>query len=264
MDIFVVLFSVIIAVAVFCIFLIFPANGKKAKAFDKKYIAHRGLHGCGIKENTAEAFENAVKNGFGVELDIRLSKDGIPVVNHDATLKRVFGIDKNVSEMTEKELNEVGVPSFSKVLEILGSKVPLVAEIKGENFSTEVCEKTAEILDNYNGIYCVESFNPMHLRWFKKNRKNVIRGQLSTTFEDERNGKHTVRNFLLRNLLLNFLSRPHFISYEHKFFPLPVRINKLYGAHMVCWTVTSQNEADKASKHYSAFIFEGFIPKNSK
>lgn len=264
MDIFIVLFSVLILFVVLYLFLIFPSNGKKAKDFDNKYIAHRGLHGGSIKENTLEAFENAVKNGFGVELDIRLSKDGVPVVNHDATLKRVFGIDKNVSDMTEYELNSVGVPSFKAVLEILDSKVPLVAEIKGEDISTEVCEKTAEILDNYKGIYCVESFNPMHLRWFKINRKNVIRGQLSTTFDDEENVKHGVRNFFLRNLLLNFLSRPHFISYEHKYFPLSVRLNKLYGSHMVCWTITSQEEADKASKHYSTFIFESFIPKNDE
>lgn len=243
------------------LFMICPASGKKAKAFDRMYIAHRGLHGGDVKENTAQAFENAVIKGFGVELDIHLSKDGIPVVHHDASLKRVFNVDKLVKDMTEAELNEIGVPSFITVLNILDGKVPLVAEIKGESLSTDVCKKSAELLDGYKGLYCVESFNPIHLRWFKKNRKNVIRGQLSTAFGKGKNEKFKLRDQFLRHLLLNFLSRPHFIAYEHKYFGLSVRLCKMLGAHMVCWTPRSKDECEKSKRHYSTYIFENFTPE---
>ena len=250
----------VIGVLVFLYFFaICPANGKKAVAFDGKYIAHRGLHGSEIKENTREAFEKAVEYGYGIELDIQLSSDNVAVINHDYTLKRVFGVDKKVSELSARELRMIGVPTLKEVLEIIGGKVPLVAEIKGESTDIEVCKKAAELLDDYDGIYCVESFNPMHLRWFKKHRPNVIRGQLSTAF-GKRDDKKGLLHQLLRHLLLNFLSRPHFIAYEYKYKSVSARLCALLGAHMVCWTPQSADDINNAKKHYRTFIFEGFEP----
>ncbi len=241
-------------------FLIFPSSGKKAKVFEGRYIAHRGLHGGGITENTMPAFSAAIKKGYGIELDVQLSSDGVPVVCHDCDLKRVFGVDKKVKELTESELNSLGVPSFSAVLELIDGRVPLVTEIKGEDLNTSVCEKAAELLDRYDGLYCVESFNPFYLHWFKKRRKNVIRGQLSTAFGKKRDGKINVLHFFLRHLLLNFLSRPNFIAYEHKYFGISARLCRSFGALMVCWTPASKDELNKAKKHYNTFIFEGFEP----
>ncbi len=251
----------VIGVLIFLYFFaICPANGRKAAAFDGKYIAHRGFHGGDIKENTIPAFKKAIELGYGIELDIQLSSDKVAVIHHDYTLKRVFGIDKKVSELTARELRIIGVPTLSEVLEIIGGRVPLVAEIKGESSDTEVCEKAAELLDNYDGIYCVESFNPMHLRWFKKHRPKVIRGQLSTAFGKRGDGKNKLLHKLLRHLMLNFLSRPHFIAYEHKYPSVSARLCALLGAHMVCWTPKSADDVKKAKKHYKTFIFEGFEP----
>ncbi len=250
----------VIGVLVFLYFFaICPANGRKAAAFDGKYIAHRGFHGGGIKENTREAFEKAVKHGYGIELDIQLSSDKVAVINHDYTLKRVFGVDKKVSELTARELRRIGVPTLKEVLEIIGGKVPLVAEIKGESSDIEVCEKAAELLDDYDGLYCVESFNPMHMRWFKKNRPKVVRGQLSTAF-GKRDNKKGLLHQLLRHLLLNFLSRPHFIAYEFKYKSVSARLCALLGAHMVCWTPKSEADVNASKKHYRTFIFEEFEP----
>ena len=260
MEAFVIVAIIFVCLIGIYIFMICPASGKRAKAFDGKYIAHRGLHGGEVVENTLEAFKQAVEKGYGVELDIQLSSDKIAVVTHDYDLKRVFGIDKKVKDLSCEELKSIGVPTLSEVLAVIDGKVPLVAEIKGEDFSTEVCEKAAELLDGYSGIYCVESFNPMHLRWFKKNRKNVVRGQLSTAFGKKRDGKINVLHTFLRHLLLNFLSRPHFIAYEYKYYGVSARMCKLLGAHMVCWTPKSKEDSDLASKHYSTFIFEGYEP----
>ena len=241
-------------------FAICPANGRKAAAFDGKYIAHRGFHGGEIKENTLSAFEKAVELGYGIELDIQLSSDKVAVINHDYTLKRVFGVDKKVSELTAAELKAIGVPTFKEVLGIIGGKVPLVAEIKGESSDVEVCEKAAELLDDYDSIYCVESFNPLYVRWFKKHRPKVIRGQLSTAFGKRGDGKNKLFHKLLRHLLLNFLSRPHFIAYEFKYKSVSARLCALLGAHMVCWTPKSADDVNASQKHYRTFIFEGFEP----
>ena len=250
----------VIGVLIFLYFFaICPANGRKAADFDGRFIAHRGFHGGDIKENTIPAFKKAVELGYGIELDIHLSSDKVAVIHHDYTLKRVFGVDKKVSELTAKELNAIGVPTFNEVLEIIGGKVPLVAEIKGESSDTEVCEKAAELLDNYDGIYCIESFNPLYVRWFKKHRPKVIRGQLSAAF-GKRDNKKAFRYQLLRHLLLNFLSRPHFIAYEHKYPSVSARLCALLGAHMVCWTIKSESDLNNSKKHYRTYIFESFEP----
>ncbi|MBQ7780170.1 MAG: glycerophosphodiester phosphodiesterase [Clostridia bacterium] len=254
-----IILAVIGALVFLYFFAICPANGRKVAEFDGKLIAHRGLHGGDIKENTRKAFEKAVELGYGIELDIQLSSDKVAVINHDYTLKRVFGVDKKVSELTARELRLIGVPTLKEVLDIIGGKVPLVAEIKGENANVEVCEKAAELLDNYDGIYCVESFNPLHLRWFKKHRPKVIRGQLSTAF-GKRDDKKGLISKLLRYLLLNFLSRPHFIAYEHNYKNLSLRLCSLLGAHMVCWTIKSASDLNNSKKRYKTFIFEEFEP----
>lgn len=242
------------------LFLIFPADGRKAKAWKGRYIAHRGLHGGDVIENTLPAFRRAVEKGCGIELDVQLSSDGVAVVCHDYDLKRVFGDERKVASLTVKELQRIGVPTFDEVLAVIDGRVPLVAEMKGESFDTAVCVKAAELLDGYRGEYCVESFNPMHLRWFKKHRPQVIRGQLSTAFGKKRDGKRNFLHLFLRHLLLNFLSRPHFISYEHTYYGVSVRLCRFFGAMTACWTPESKADCDKASKHYDFFIFEGFEP----
>ena len=69
--------------------------------------AHRGLHDAAVPENSMGAFKAAVDKGVGIELDIQLSSDGIPMVFHDDRLKRVCGIDAKVSDYTADELKKI-------------------------------------------------------------------------------------------------------------------------------------------------------------
>ena len=59
-----------------------------------------------IPENSMAAFANAVEHGYGIELDIQLTKDKQLVVFHDHTLTRMCGIDLPVCEMTYEELQK--------------------------------------------------------------------------------------------------------------------------------------------------------------
>ncbi len=251
------IFYVFLFLLLLCLFLVFPGKGAKASVFRGWYIAHRGLHSDNITENTLSAFSAAIDKGFGIELDVRLSSDGVAVVCHDCGLKRVFGVDKKVSSLTAHELRKLGVPSFASVLDLVAGKVPMIVELKEENTDIAVCERVADLLDSYNGIYCVESFNPLCLYWFRKHRPKVIRGQLSTRFTIK---KHTF-HFFLRYLLCNCLSRPDFIAYEYKYgTAVSLRLCGLLGAEKFCWTIGSEEELRSAQKYFSAFIFEGFIP----
>ncbi len=237
--------------------LVCPHDGKKAEAFRGKRIAHRGLHGGNVVENTLPAFRRAAENGYGVELDVQLSSDGEAVVCHDYDVKRVFGIDRKVKDLTAAELAALGVPTLAEVLDVLDKELPLVVELKGENGDVSVCQKTAEVLDGYEGLYCVESFNPLYLRWFRKNRPAVVRGQLSTRFTKKTRAGSTVLNFVLRHLLLNFLSAPHFIAYDFRYADsASLRACRRLGAMTFGWTPKGMEEIVEAEKSFDAVIFE--------
>jgi glycerophosphoryl diester phosphodiesterase len=103
-----------------------------------KIIAHRGEHdNITIYENTLEAFELALERGiWGIEFDVRWTKDFHPVINHDPDLKRVFNLDLNINDITLEELKSrcPAVPSLSEVIQKYGKQLHLMTEIKAENY----------------------------------------------------------------------------------------------------------------------------------
>ncbi len=252
---------IVIGLIALYLFMIFPSTSKRANAFKGIYFAHRGLHGDGVIENTLEAFKKAVENNYGMEFDVQLSKDNIAVINHDYSLKRVFNIDKKVSSLSAKELNKIGVPTLEQVLKLVDGKTPLLVEIKGESKDTKVCEVAAKTLDKYQGKWCVESFNPFYVKWFKDNRSNVVRGILSSRFSKKNSAGNFIKNITLRSFLLNFMCRPDFVAYEHQYSSdLSLRLQKFLGATLFAWTLRSKKEEEKIRKLYDCMIFEKYRP----
>ena len=106
--------------------------------FKKVLYAHRGLfdNATNAPENSLAAFQKAVDAGYGIELDIQLTKDKIPVVFHDFTLDRVCGVKGKVCDFTYEELlkfplsgSDQRIPKFSEVLSLVDGRVPLIVEI---------------------------------------------------------------------------------------------------------------------------------------
>lgn len=248
-------------------------NKPDMMAFMNIHYAHRGLHKDKniAPENSLAAFELAVKNNYGIELDVQLSKDNVPVVFHDYTLNRVCGIDKLVRDLTFEELKKIKlygsnqhIPHFQEVLDLINGQVPLIVEYKLPGNDTLVCEIGDEILKDYDGPYCIESFNPLALRWYKKSQPEVVRGQLSTKFaETEDAPQSKVLNFALQNLLLNFLGKPDFIAYNYKFrhlFSFSLA-RTLYKVPTVAYTIKSNRQIVHGRDKFDLFIFENFIPE---
>ena len=245
--------------------------------FRHKLFAHRGLHNNAgeAPENSMEAFRRAVEKGFGIELDVQLSKDGIPVVFHDFTLQRVCGVKGKVNQFTYAQLQQFSllhstekIPKFQEVLQVVSGKVPLIIELKIERFNTALCPAVDQMLRQYQGEYCIESFNPRGLRWYKKNHPQVVRGQLSQIFGRHRkkgNLQVDIVLWVLGNLLLNFLTRPDFIAYDWNDYPALSRrlCRRLYHNESVAWTIRSQNQLEKMSREFDVFIFESFIPEKA-
>lgn len=233
-------------------------------AFSGKVFAHRGMFGGRIVENSLAAFRKAVENRYGIELDVQVSADGIAMVVHDENLMRLYGENARVSALSAAELGEYGIPTLKEALEVIDGKVPLIVELKASGKDVSVAPIAAEILDEYNGEYCVESFNPMVLKWFRDCRPEVIRGQLATGMTKD--GKITPKNFMLENLMFDFVSRPDFIAYNHN---EAGRISvflcrKLFGTPVFAWTVKTAEEWSRCADRFDSYICEGLPQKKKK
>lgn len=127
------------------------------------FIAHRGLFDDNIKENTIEAFDNAFNNGYeGIEFDVRLTKDKIPVILHDSFLSRVFGVRGLLRNYTYQELldNKIEIPKFEDVISRYNNKV-MIIELK------EKIDITKYIKDKRN-LYYISSFNYDYISYLNK------------------------------------------------------------------------------------------------
>lgn len=258
----IVLAVIVVVLAILFLWMIKPNKRRDTSYFKGKSYAHRGLHDDEIPENSLWAFREARKNNYGVELDVQMTKDGQLVVFHDGFLDRMCGVNGNLRDYTFDELQEFRlknteerIPLFSDVLETLDG-MDLICEIKGDNGikNYTLCEKTYDMLMTYKGKFCVESFSPFLVGWFKKNHPEIIRGQLSENFMQS-TGKSAV-NFFMTHLLVNVVSRPDFVAYNHLHNSFGLKLVRCFKPLMVCWTAKGPQEQESAWKSYESVIFE--------
>ncbi len=276
MNVFIVL--IIILILLICLLLIAlagfillipffmkPNHRRDVSQFKGKLFAHRGLHDNVIPENSIPAFKAAVENGYGVELDVQMTADGRLVVFHDGNLERMCGVNallkdytyEELSKFRLKETNEI-IPLFSDVLSVLG-KTDLICEIKGDNGQKNytLCEKVYDMLKGYEGAFCIESFSPFLVGWFKNYHPEIIRGQLSQKFTRKDRINFPVR-LSMNNLWVNVVSRPDFIAFRHEdkgSFGFRV-VRFLYRPFIIAWTAKGQEEQFESWKVYDSVIFE--------
>jgi len=266
--------TVIIILAVLIILYLLSLSGRTRhpglKALQGFSYAHRGLHGDGRPENSMAAFQAARDAGYGIELDLHLLSDGNLAVIHDSHLKRTTGLEGRIEDLTTQDLQncflegtDQTIPTFSDVLELYQGKAPLVVELKCVNNNyAALCETTCKILDSYEGAYCLESFDPRCVWWLKKNRPELIRGQLVENFIKAKPPVPRILRFLMTHQMLNFLIRPDFVAYKYSERKnlSNFLIRKLWRLQGVSWTLKSQEEFDTATAEGYLPIFESFIP----
>lgn len=272
MDYLIVLGVILLVMGIIAtVYIILVAPGKKMDIEKYKAVkfAHRGLHDDKRAENSMSAFRAAVDAGFGIELDVRLSSDGVLVVYHDDTLERVARREGLVKDFTAAELAEMklldsddGIPTFAQVLELVDGKLPLLVEIKEDPGVSAVSEKTAEMLAEYKGDYIVESFNPLSLATIAKKLPSATRGILSHRYYAYDKYRKPLY-FLLQALLLNRVCRPAFVAYDHHHADsFSLRLARHLGATTFAWTVRSEEEELIARENgFDSVIFENYIPR---
>lgn len=296
---------------------------RKPVGLSRKPYAHRGLHDAGsgmesaelspgqeayrnrvhaclaaevqvaddkvvAPENSLAAFEAACKAGYGIELDVHLSRDGQVVVIHDGDLRRVAGDNRAVADLTYAELQRIPlrsratvqgrksaetsagspeaqyVPLLSDVLALVDGRVPLVVEIKMDRgLDQELMRKTDALLSAYQGDYVIESFNVLALAWYRKHRPEVARGQLAVPYRGRVDSPDSALRWMAGSLLFNWLGRPDFVAYEwHGGHSLPMRIYRFLGGTPVAWTVRSERAQEESRPDFDGIIFESYLPGN--
>ena len=248
----------------YVVILIRPRKRGNAPASLLCPYAHRGLHGAQIPENSLSAFSRALACGVGIELDVQLSRDGVVMVFHDETLIRMTGCDQRLCELEAAELQALSlhrtsqtIPTFKEVLSLVDGRVPLLVELKGESFDTSLCQKVAELLAQYKGNYCIESFNPLLLRKMRYYLPDAFYGLLYTNVCREKK-RVTPLNVLLTAMAFNALARPDFIAYDKQDRNSRIvrLVTGLYHPPRFVWTVCTDEELELAHALGECPIFE--------
>lgn len=232
-------------------------------AFLKAPIAHRALHDIaqGRPENSRAAVRAAIDAGYGIEIDLQLSRDGVPMVFHDETLERLTPREGWLWDLTAAQLAEVPlkggdetIPTLAEILGIVAGRVPLLIELKDQTLrmgetNGRLETATAALLTSYDGPVAVMSFNPHMIARMADLCPSIPRG-ITTSAYDPADWAPLPAETCDRLRPIPDYDRvgASFISHEHTDLDRP-RVAELaaQGAAILCWTIKSP-EAEAAAR----------------
>jgi glycerophosphoryl diester phosphodiesterase len=218
--------------------------------------AHRGLWRGRTPENSIAAFEAARAAGVGVELDVRLTADGVPVVFHDAGLERMCGHRELLARVASDELaghqlpDGSPIPTLAQALAIMGD-LPVLIELKVDGAGGEIADRVASAIEGLAGLYGVMSFDePTVARLCRLVTDRPV-GLLAIA---DNQVEETIisKAVTARGLGCDYVAPHHSV--------LAIMQAAAGGLPMVTWTVRTPEELELARKHGAAPIFEGFSP----
>jgi len=232
-----------------------------------KPFAHRGLHDQAKPENSLAAIDAAITAGYPVEIDVQVSADRRAVVFHDWNLQRLTGQDAKVADVTSAGLaklrlhgTEEKIPLLEDVLDVMAGRQAVLVEIKSPRQPTALEPEVSRILRGYRGPLAIQSFNPFTLGWFRHHHPEILRGQISCSFDtDDMAGW---KKLILAHYGMNWMSQPHFLAHHWRDLPAvaPSLLRRVFGLPLLVWTVRSAEEQPAALRWADNMIFEGFVP----
>ena len=229
------------------------------------FIAHRGLHGAGVPENSIGSFKLAIKKNLVIEMDVHALKDGTLVVFHDDSLYRMCGVRKKLKDCNYDDIKNLylgdskyKIPLFDEVLKFIDGRVPIIVELKYDRHLGVLEKKAVQYLDNYTGEFCVKSFNPFSVLWFRVNRRRYKRGLLVS-------GRvRTLKDRLLKSRFVFWLCNPDFISCNYRIYNCKL-VNKYKNKiPIIAWTINSDEKIDKYGNKFNGLICENINFKKKK
>jgi glycerophosphoryl diester phosphodiesterase len=239
-------------------------------------IAHRALHdvASGVIENSLTAIDRAVRAGYGIELDLQLSADGVPMVFHDDTLDRLTQATGPVRGRTAQELGDLRltgsddhIPTLARVLQMVDGAVPLLLELKDQSgglgqADVDLEQAVAKVLESYDGDVAVMSFNPYVIAAMREIAPDLPRGLVTCGFIPSK-WPHlsTETCTALRSISAFGKVAAQFISHDWTDLGSPrVAELKAQGVPVLCWTIRTPQDEAQARLIADTVTFEGYLP----
>lgn len=226
-------------------------------------IAHRGLWGPGVPENSLAAAAAAIGGGFAIECDVRLSRDGTVIVFHDADLQRLTGQPGRIAELSASAIvarrfagSDEQVPTLAALLGLIAGRVPLLIELKTDTLAetAPLCLAVRRALEGYRGPAAVMGFNPEVGRWFATHAPRIVRGLVLS--EDRKPRTRAIRDAIARRLAV-WRAKPDFVAYDVRSLPsaLPTAL-RMAGLPVLSWTVRTAQDRLTVAAYADRPIFE--------
>lgn len=244
------------------------------ESFLRLPIAHRALHdrAQGRIENSPAAIKAAVAAGYGIEVDLQLSSDGVPMVFHDEDLDRLTDEKGPVNGRTAGELGKINlkgatdtIPTLTEVLALIGGKVPLLIELKDQTLimgptDGKLEAATAAALNGYKGDVALMSFNPHSIARMARLSPHLPRGITTSAYDaDDWAPLPAEVCDRLRGVPDYDATGSSFISHEARDLARPrVAELKAQGAKILCWTIRSAADEALVRKIADNVTFEGY------
>ncbi len=237
-------------------------------------IAHRAYHdvAAGRPENSRAAVRAAVAAGYGIEIDLQLSSDGVGMVFHDETLDRLTPRQGWLRDLTAAELvatpltgGDEGIPTFAEILSLVAGRVPLLVELKDQTLRMDPTDgaleaATVAALQGYGGPVALMSFNPHCLAHLARLAPQIARGITTSAYDpDDWAPLPAATCDRLRPIPDYDRVAASFISHEAADLSRP-RVAELaaQGATVLCWTIRTP-QAEAAARRIAANVtFEGY------
>ena len=244
-------------------------------AFLQTPITHRAYHDIsqGRPENSRAAIRAAIAAGYGIEIDLQLSKDGQAMVFHDYDLHRLTPEQGMVRDHTASELlaipllhGDEGIPTLTEVLDIIDGRVPLLIEIKDQDGGMgpdvgPLEQATADALQGYAGPVAVMSFNPHSVAEMARLAPDIPRGITTSAYNPDIWKELSAETCdRLRDIPDLDATDACFISHEARDLPHRPRVAEIKetGLPILCWTIRSPEQEAEARKIADNVTFEGY------
>ncbi|PPQ39592.1 Glycerophosphoryl diester phosphodiesterase [Rhodoblastus acidophilus] len=235
-------------------------------------IAHRGLHDRDKPENSLAALRPALARGYGVEADIRLSRDGEIFVFHDDDLARLTGAEgafrrRDAADLAGLRLADgTPIPTLAAFLRAAQGATPLILELKSDfDGDLSLARATQAALAGYDGPVALKSFDPALIAALRAGTAVWPLGVVAQAdYEEDEDFAALAPE--AKDRLARFVhageTRPDFLSWRCG--DLPNAVCELARAcaqmPVISWTVRSAAQAAQVLRHADQIVFEGFAP----
>lgn len=240
--------------------------------YDKNYwlfntpVAHRGLWDENAPENTKTAFQQAIDNGYAIEIDVQMTLDRVLVVVHDDNMQRIFGIDKDIRDLNYSDIKDLTpfgkndkIMTLKEFLAFVDGKTPILLEVKPAK-QKGIEELILETLKDYKGEIAIQSFNPLIIKNFGKLTSDYKLGVICSR-EEWTYVKWIIRK-MLQALAFRFFVKFDFLSVRAT--DIAKYGKKILKYPLISWTIRNEEDLKCAEKYALNIIFEKTTPSLSR